>query len=125
MNSYNRRQKKNYLLRDQTFIGLDICVAIARAPNHKRGASQLQGETGFSLSYIEMVARTLKDKEIIETARGPSGGYFLTRPPEDITVAEIINATLHPEDRGGYINFINRKILNVCEHITLKQLLNK
>jgi len=48
---------------------------------------------GISPRYIEQIFQELKRAGIISSKRGPSGGYFLNKTPEEITVGEIIRVT--------------------------------
>ena len=61
----------------------------------------------ISPRYIEQIFQKLKKAGIIGSKRGPKGGYFLVKKPEEITVGEIIRVTegdidpvlcLDPED---------------------------
>ncbi|MEZ5542801.1 MAG: Rrf2 family transcriptional regulator [Pseudomonadota bacterium] len=65
------------------------------AVHHGEGAVTLAdiSETqGISLSYLEQLFARLRKQGLVEGIRGPGGGYQLSRPPEDISVAEIIDA---------------------------------
>jgi Rrf2 family iron-sulfur cluster assembly transcriptional regulator len=44
----------------------------------------------ISLSYLEQIFFVLKRSGLVRSMRGPGGGYLLDRPPEEITVAEVI-----------------------------------
>jgi Rrf2 family protein len=48
---------------------------------------------GISPRYIEQIFQKLKKGGIIGSKRGPSGGYFLSKKPEEITVGEIVRIT--------------------------------
>jgi Rrf2 family protein len=48
---------------------------------------------GISPRYLEQIFQKLKRSGILGSKRGPSGGYFLNKKPEDITVGEIIQVT--------------------------------
>jgi Rrf2 family iron-sulfur cluster assembly transcriptional regulator len=48
---------------------------------------------GISQRYLEQIFQKLKRAGIVGSKRGPSGGYFLGKKPEDITVGEIIRIT--------------------------------
>lgn len=48
---------------------------------------------GISPRYIEQIFQKIKRAGIIGSKRGPSGGYFLNKKPEEITVGEIIRVT--------------------------------
>ena len=45
----------------------------------------------ISLSYLEQLFGKLRRSKIVESVRGPGGGYYLARPAEQITIAEIIH----------------------------------
>jgi Rrf2 family protein len=43
-----------------------------------------------SVKYLEQIIIPLKKAHYIESVRGPKGGHTLTKPPEEITVGEIV-----------------------------------
>ena len=43
-----------------------------------------------SVKYLEQIIIPLKRAHYIESVRGPKGGHILTKPPEEITVGEIV-----------------------------------
>ena len=47
---------------------------------------------GISISYLEQLFIKLRKGNLVQSARGPSGGYLLTKPPEEIKLLSIINA---------------------------------
>ncbi|HEU4621936.1 MAG TPA: Fe-S cluster assembly transcription factor [Burkholderiaceae bacterium] len=55
----------------------------------------------ISLSYLEQLFGKLRRHQIVESTRGPGGGYGLARKPQDITVADIIYAVDEPLDATG------------------------
>ncbi len=52
----------------------------------------------ISLSYLEQLFGKLRRNQLVESTRGPGGGYTLARAPSDITVAEIITSVDEPMD---------------------------
>src|SRR4030042_4714348 len=48
---------------------------------------------GISQRYIEQIFQKLRKAGIIGSKRGPTGGYFLAKRPEEITLGEIIRVT--------------------------------
>jgi Rrf2 family transcriptional regulator, iron-sulfur cluster assembly transcription factor len=46
----------------------------------------------ISPRYLEQIFQSFKKAGIIKSKRGPTGGYYLARAPEAITVKEIIRA---------------------------------
>ena len=47
---------------------------------------------GISLSFLEQLFLRLKKNNLVLSARGPNGGYVLSKRPEDIKLSNIINA---------------------------------
>lgn len=47
----------------------------------------------ISQRYLEQIFQSLKKAGILTSKRGPQGGYMLARRPEEITLAEIVNAS--------------------------------
>ena len=48
---------------------------------------------GISPRYLEQIFQKLKKAGIVGSKRGPSGGYFLNKKAEEITVGHIIRIT--------------------------------
>ena len=46
----------------------------------------------ISMSYLEMMFARLRQHGLVESTRGPGGGYTLARSAQSITVADIIGA---------------------------------
>ena len=55
----------------------------------------------ISLSYLEQLFGKLRRHELVESTRGPGGGYSLGRASNEITVADIIVAVDEPIDATG------------------------
>ena len=52
----------------------------------------------ISLSYLEQLFGKLRRNDLVESTRGPGGGYSLGRKAADITVADIITSVDEPLD---------------------------
>ena len=48
---------------------------------------------GISPRYLEQIFQKLRRGGIVGSKRGPSGGYFLARKPEEITIGQIVRIT--------------------------------
>ena len=44
----------------------------------------------ISVKYLEQLIIPLKKAHLITSVRGPKGGHMLSKPPEEITVGEIV-----------------------------------
>jgi len=40
--------------------------------------------------FLEQIMLTLKHGRIVHSQKGPQGGYYLARPPEEIPLAEVV-----------------------------------
>ena len=97
----------------------------------------------ISLSYLEQLFGKLRRHELVESTRGPGGGYSLGRKSEDITVADIIVAVDEPIDAtgcGGKENCmgddtgrcithdlwtaLNNKMIEYLDSVTLRKLVD-
>ena len=47
---------------------------------------------GISVPFLEQIFLKLKKNNLVTSSRGPSGGYVLSRSPEEITLSSIIKA---------------------------------
>ena len=47
---------------------------------------------GISIAYLEQLFLKLRKNNLVQSARGPSGGYLLSKPPEEIKLLSIISA---------------------------------
>ena len=47
---------------------------------------------GISISFLEQIFLKLKKNNLVESSRGPSGGYSLAKSPEEIKLSSIIKA---------------------------------
>jgi Rrf2 family iron-sulfur cluster assembly transcriptional regulator len=54
--------------------------------------SDLSRRQSISLAYLEQLFVKLRRAELVESARGPGGGYRLARPASTIRVSEILAA---------------------------------
>ena len=52
----------------------------------------------ISLSYLEQLFGKLRRHQLVESVRGPGGGYYLAKPVEQVSVAAIIIAVDEPLD---------------------------
>jgi Rrf2 family iron-sulfur cluster assembly transcriptional regulator len=74
---------------------IDLALRQDNGPVTLAGISQRQD---ISLSYLEQLFGKLRRHEIVESVRGPGGGYNLARKAQNVTVADIIIAVDEPLD---------------------------
>ena len=81
-------------------------MAMVEMADRARGAScspeppvslgEIAAAQNLSLAYLEQLFGRLRRAGLVESARGPGGGYRLARPDGAISVAEIIEAVDEP-----------------------------
>jgi Rrf2 family transcriptional regulator, iron-sulfur cluster assembly transcription factor len=74
---------------------LDVALYAADAPVTLAAIAERQR---ISLSYLEQLFGKLRRNGLVDSVRGPGGGYQLARAPQDMTVADIIRAVDEPID---------------------------
>src|SRR5208337_213218 len=64
---------------------------------HSAGLStqvkEISARQAISPRYIEQIFQKLKKAGIIKSTRGPSGGYYLAKKFDEISVGDIVRAT--------------------------------
>jgi Rrf2 family iron-sulfur cluster assembly transcriptional regulator len=92
----------------------------------------------ISLSYLEQLFSKLRQQGLVESTRGPGGGYSLARNAEKITMADIVSAVdlnADPESASSaeadswmssdLWSSLNEKMLAHLQSITLRQLVSE
>jgi Rrf2 family iron-sulfur cluster assembly transcriptional regulator len=74
---------------------VDLAMRGGRGPVTLAGISERQS---ISLSYLEQLFGKLRRNGIVDSVRGPGGGYCLARPSAKISIAEIVVAVDEPLD---------------------------
>lgn len=54
--------------------------------------ADISARQGISLSYLEQLFSRLRKEGLVDSARGPGGGYRLSRAASQISVVEVITA---------------------------------
>jgi Rrf2 family iron-sulfur cluster assembly transcriptional regulator len=95
----------------------------------------------ISLSYLEQLFGKLRRRELVDSVRGPGGGYCLAKDMAQIAVSDIILAVDEPIDAtqcGGKENCrddqkcithdlwaqLNKRIFDYLDGVSLKQLVD-
>ena len=66
---------------------IDLAVHAANGPS---SAEAIGRRTGISEKYLQNILYSLKGQKLINTTRGPNGGYILARPAEMISAGEVV-----------------------------------
>ena len=123
---------------------LDLSIHAIKGPVNLTEISRRQD---ISLSYLEQLFAKLRRHKIVESVRGPGGGYCLGRDAVEITVADVILAVDEPLDAtqcGGKGNChgsdhanglhcmthdlwatLNAKMVDYLDSVSLQDLVNQ
>lgn len=117
---------------------LDLALQQGAGPVTLAAISERQK---ISLSYLEQLFGKLRRHALVESVRGPGGGYYLAKKSEEVSVADIILAVDEPIDAarcGGHESCkddercmthdlwanLNLNIYEYLESVSLSQLVN-
>ena len=64
----------------------------ANNQNKPTNLTEISLRQGISVSFLEQIFLKLKNNNLVKSSRGPFGGYFLARTPEEIKLSNIIEA---------------------------------
>lgn len=118
---------------------IDLALQQDTGPVSLAGISQRQN---ISLSYLEQLFSKLRRHELVESVRGPGGGYHIARALTAVSVADVILAVDEPLDAtqcGGKENCtdegqcmthdlwssLNTKMLEYLGSVSLQCLVDK
>ncbi|MFH1540053.1 MAG: Rrf2 family transcriptional regulator [bacterium] len=114
-----------------------IDIALNRDGDRPLQLKDIARRQGISQRYLGQITTSLKNKFLIRGVAGKSGGFVLSKPPEEISIGSIIEAAIGPinvvdcvEDKdacmkAGYCEcrpiymLINRRICDALNEFTL------
>jgi Rrf2 family transcriptional regulator, iron-sulfur cluster assembly transcription factor len=122
-----------------------VTAMIDLAMHHGSGPvtlAEISGRQRISLSYLEQLFGKLRRHHLVESVRGPGGGYCLAKDMGTVSVSEIILAVDEPIDAtqcGGKENChddqkclthdlwaaLNQRIFDYLGGVSLRQLVEK
>jgi Rrf2 family nitric oxide-sensitive transcriptional repressor len=83
-----------------TDFALRALMRLAGEPNRSFATGEIATEFGISRNHLAKVVRDLADGGFIATQRGAGGGFSLARPPQSITLGEVVRTL---EKRQGLV----------------------
>lgn len=81
--------KADYAVR----AALELAVA---APDRPVKGEHVASAQAIPIKFLENILVDLRQAGIVQSRRGPDGGYWLARPPAQVTVADVIRASDGP-----------------------------
>lgn len=77
-------------LTQYTDYGLRALIALAIAPQRHHTVSGISAAYGISRNHLVKVVARLAERGYVETTRGKGGGVRLARPPDEISVGQVV-----------------------------------
>lgn len=69
-----------------------VDLAVHTEGDSHQPLSSIAERQNISEIYLEQVFSTLRKAGIVQSIKGPQGGYFLTDPPASVTVGSVLRA---------------------------------
>jgi Rrf2 family protein len=76
----------------QEEYGLRCMLSLARQGAGGLSIPEVAARESLSTAYVGKLMRVLREAGLVGSTRGQAGGYQLARPPEQITIGQILNA---------------------------------
>jgi len=76
-----------------------VRAAVELAAGHDSGpikGEQIADAQEIPLRFLENILGDLRHHGLVESRRGAEGGYWLSRPPDEITIGEVMRAAEGP-----------------------------
>jgi len=81
--------KADYAVR----AAIELASGSRESPRKVDEVAQAQG---IPVSFLENILTQLRSSGIVRSQRGPEGGYWLARPPDEVNLAQVIRAVEGP-----------------------------
>ena len=89
---------------------VDLAIEYGSGPV---SAAVLASKQGISLAYLEQLIAALRKAKLIVSNRGVLGGYVLSRPPQEITVGEVLRVL---EGNTDLVDCVGQDKNRICEN---------
>ena len=97
-------QRGHYALRAVIVLGMNYSDSVVRIQT-------ISAAQNIPKRFLEQILNDLKAAGVLESRRGIAGGYRLRRPPDEITLAEIIR---HIEGPLAPVGCVSEKYYERC-----------
>jgi Rrf2 family protein len=81
---------------------------------------RIADEQGIPSRFLVQILLQLKGAGLVASTRGAAGGYRLTRPPKEISLADVIEAidgADHPESNASKSSPLVAALLAICREL--------
>jgi FeS assembly SUF system regulator len=122
--------------------GTIVLTMMAKDPGRTQSVAEIGAVTGLPVPSVSKILKIFVSEGLVLSLRGSKGGYKLSRPPEEISTAQILKAidgpigmtecSTHPglcsHESGCQVRanwqMVSRAMLDTLEQITLNQMIH-
>jgi Rrf2 family protein len=111
--------------------GLRALVALAGSDGSMK-SDEIAEVQSLPPRFLEQVLAELRRAGLVHSKRGGSGGYWLTRPPEEISVGDVLRAldgdsltTSHTSPMAGVWTQLGIAVLDAADAVRLTDLVTQ
>ena len=102
-------------LTKKSSYGLIAALELAAASDvSPQSATSIAERYSLPVSFIEKILHELRHAGIVNSKQGRTGGYYLSRSPEDISVRDVLEALGESLDLVGCLNSESHCDLTDC-----------
>lgn len=94
-----------------------IMIDIARSEKEFVSISEISGRQHITTKYLEQIISLLVKKNLLESMRGASGGYRLTKKVADYNIKEILDATGDTTELAECLKGKECPVSNRCDSV--------
>ena len=89
--------------RAMTAISVMLDIAFHASRSTTVSAAEIAERMGLARRGMEPLLQTLSRAGLVDSVRGPRGGYRLGRPPREIRLSEIVAVALADDDDAAHL----------------------
>lgn len=94
-----------------------LCFISFNSNNNPVQVRDISEREGISPRYIEQIFQKLKKAGIVKSVRGPYGGYYLAKNPEEIRVGDVVRATEGGDFKLVFCDGLKKSAKKMCERL--------
>lgn len=83
-------------------------------------SAEIARRQAIPLNYLNQLLLILRNAGLIRSTRGPSGGHELARPPESVTMGEVLTALEGPPSLASCVSTQQAAQCELAEQCTLR-----
>jgi Rrf2 family iron-sulfur cluster assembly transcriptional regulator len=118
------------MIAKKTVSAIELCVRLASLRGTcYQSTRDLSESLGLSISHIETLLKVLKINNIVDSSRGPGGGYLIKKDPSCISIWDIASlfeetlskseASIHESTHVSFELELEQVVINTLSQLTL------